>query len=180
MFFNSPDGNMYRFDEKGIAGHSIPILNREEVISEYLDNIKINLLDKQKTIKSLQEKLDTIKKEAYASEEMQEMKKERDAALADMWRGFPITESESVAIRDWKKKHDTEAHGNAQGYHGCSGGGYTYIFYPTGIGTSGVCRCDICHRRAMDAAYAHGAYSRDIYTAQMKERDGSFEFQELG
>ena len=110
---------------------------------------------------------------------MQDMKKQRDAALADMWRGFPITEKESVAIRDWKKKHDTEVHGNPHGYHGCSGGGYTYMFYPTSIGTIGSCRCDICHQRAMIAACAHGSYDRNVYQAEMKERDGIFDFQTL-
>ena len=178
--FNSPDGTMYRFHNNKSISHPIPILNREETIDEYLDNIKVNLLDKQKTIESLKKKIDGFEKEAYATKEMQDMKKQRDAALADMWRGFPITEGENKAINDWKKKHDTEAHGNPQGYHGCSGGGYTYMFYPTGIGTSGVCRCDICHRRAMDAAYAHGSYNRNVYQAEMKERGGSFEFQELG
>lgn len=178
--FNSPDGTMYRFHNNKSISHPIPILNREETIDEYLDNIKVNLLDKQKTIESLRKKIDDFEKEAYATQEMQDMKKQRDAALADMWRGFPITEGENKAINDWKKKHDTEAHGNPQGYHGCSGGGYTYMFYPTGIGTSGVCRCDICHRRAMDAAYAHGSYNRNVYQAEMKERGGSFEFQALG
>ena len=48
--FNSPDGTMYRFKDGKSLSHFIPILNREETIDEYLDNIKVNLLDKQKTI----------------------------------------------------------------------------------------------------------------------------------
>ena len=28
--------------------------------------------------------------------------------------------------------------------HGASGGGYSYTFYPTAIGCSGVIRCDNC------------------------------------
>lgn len=177
--FSSPDGTMFRFKNGKSLSHSIPILNREETIDEYLNNIKVNLLDKQKTIESLREKIDNFEKEAYATKEMQDMKKQRDTALADMWRGFPITEKESVAIRDWKKKHDTEVHGNPHGYHGCSGGGYTYMFYPTSIGTVGSCRCDICHQRSMTAACAHGSYDRNVYQAEMKERGGTFDFQTL-
>ena len=63
--FNSPDGTMFRFKNGKSLSHSIPILNREETIDEYLDNIKVNLLDKQKTIESLREKIDNFEKEAY-------------------------------------------------------------------------------------------------------------------
>ena len=51
--FNSLDGTMYKYKNGKSISHSIPILNREETIDEYLDNIKVNLLDKQKTIESL-------------------------------------------------------------------------------------------------------------------------------
>ena len=56
--FNSPDGTMYRFHNNKSISHPILILNREETIDEYLDNIKVNLLDKQKTIESLRKKID--------------------------------------------------------------------------------------------------------------------------
>ena len=62
--FNSPDGIMYRSKDSKSLSHFIPILNKEETIDEYLDNIKVNLLDKQKTIESLREKIDNFEKEA--------------------------------------------------------------------------------------------------------------------
>lgn len=48
----------------------IPILRREETIDEYLDVIKQNLLKSAADNEMLRAELNTIKKEAYASEEM--------------------------------------------------------------------------------------------------------------
>ena len=48
----------------------IPILRREETIDKYLDAIKQNLLRSAADNEMLRAELNTIKKEAYASEEM--------------------------------------------------------------------------------------------------------------
>lgn len=48
----------------------IPILRREETIDKYLDAIKQNLLRSAADNEMLRTELNTIKKEAYASEEM--------------------------------------------------------------------------------------------------------------
>lgn len=108
------------------------------------------------------------------------MKARLDEMSADYYRGFPISESESEMVSKWKRNHDATEHANPKGYHGCSGGGYSYVFYPTAIGTSGVCVCDVCRTKAYRAAFATGEYDRKTYRQYMEEHNGEIEFQELG
>lgn len=87
-----------------------------------------------------------LKEETYKDEELQDMKKQLDRMQDEYWRGFPISEKEEKAIEEWKKKHEEEVHGLKTDYErmkagGCCGGGYSYHFVPTSIGTSGVVRC---------------------------------------
>ena len=44
------------------------------------------------------------------------------------------------------KQHDTVVHNNPDQYHGASGGGFEFVFYPTGLGTAGDCICASCKR----------------------------------
>lgn len=90
--------------------------------------------------KYLMEELNKVKDEKYKDNELQKMKHELKTMRKEYHRGFPISKTEEEKIKEFMKKHN-EIHG---GYHGCSGGGFTYIFYPTAIGTSGVVRCDLC------------------------------------
>lgn len=90
--------------------------------------------------KYLMEELNKVKDEKYKDNELQKMKRELKTMRKEYHRGFPISKTEEEKIKEFMKKHN-EIHG---GYHGCSGGGFTYIFYPTAIGTSGVVRCDLC------------------------------------
>lgn len=111
--------------------------------------------------------------EHFKDETLAKLKAERDKAVKDSYRGFPITESELKAIHAWQKKHDTEVHNNPNQYHGASGGGYSFVFYPTGIGTAGECICSSCKHRALKE------YGMDYYT-HLREMGGIFQFQELG
>lgn len=163
----------------GWFGGGIPILSREETIDEYLENIKYNLLQKESRINSLQDSIKKITDEKYASEEMQKMKNQLEEARADLHRGFSITEGENDLIYNWKREHETTRHMNPKGYHGVSGGGYVYKFYPTAIGTSGVCQCTSCYRKAIVEACKEGVYNVDIFNKCMKEWGGEIEFQEL-
>lgn len=103
------------------------------------------------------------------------------------YRGFYISEKESKEVSEWQKNHDAIIHSNPNQYHRGSGEGYVYEFYPTIIGTSGVCVCCSCrnmaHRIAATAdtpvVKIYG-YDRKIYEAYMEEHNGEFEFQELG
>ena len=168
----------------GCLGSMISILQREETIDEYLDAIKQNLLRSAADNEMLRAELNTIKKEVYASEEMQKMKARLEEMQADYYRGFPISEEESKAISEWKKKHDATEHKNPKGYHGCSGGGYEYSFYPTAIGTSGVCICFTCRGKAIRYAANNSTieegYNSKLYKEYMEKHNGEFEFQELG
>lgn len=93
--------------------------------------------------KYLREELNKVKDEKYKDNELQKMKQELKTMREEYYRGFPISKVEEEKIHEFMKKHD-EIHGN---YHGCSGGGFTYIFYPTALGTSGVIRCDRCKEK---------------------------------
>ena len=162
----------------GIGGLR-PILSSEKAIDEYLNTIKRNLLSKEDTIACLREELKKAKDEAYASEEMTRMKEELDRARKSLYRGFPIDEDEDKHIRDWQHRHETLCHKNPKGYHGATGGGYTYKFYPTSIGVIGTCYCDICHHKATIAAIKDGKYDSKAYQDKLAELNGSFVFQDL-
>ena len=162
----------------GIGGLR-PILSSEKAIDEYLNTIKRNLLSKEDTIACLREELKKAKDEAYASEEMTRMKEELDRARKSLYRGFPIDEDEDKHIRDWQHRHETLYHKNPKGYHGATGGGYTYKFYPTSIGVIGTCYCDICHHKATIAAIKDGKYDSKAYQDKLAELNGSFVFQDL-
>lgn len=162
----------------GWYGGGTPILEKEKTIEDYLEVIKVNLMKKQDTIDYLRESIQTVKDEKYASEEMQKMKAKLEEAKEENRLGFPMTKGQAEAVREWRKEHELKVHKNISGYHGVSGGGYSFIFYPTAIGTSGVCRCSICHNKALKQAWEDGEYTK--YHDFMKEYGGEFEFQELG
>lgn len=161
-------------------GQILDLVNSEKDIDKLCDLIKSNLMWHIERAESFRKAAMEAREEAYASEEMQKMKKRLKEMESDYYRGFPISESESKAISEWKKEHDTKEHRNPNQYHGCSGGGYSYEFYPTAIGTSGVCICGTCRRLARDAAYKTGKYDAKAYKKYMKDHNGEFEFQELG
>ena len=92
-----------------------------------------------------------------------------------MRRGFPISAKESEAISAWKKEHDANEHGNPNQYHGASGGGYNYEFYPTGIGTFSRCVCSSCSNRAFREA--EGDIKK--YENLLKQYKGVFEFDDV-
>ena len=108
---------------------------------EILDNIE----SREYENKYLKEENKKLKDEAYKDTELAEMKKQLDAARADLRRGFGISEEEDKKIKEWQQKHEEEVHGVKPGkilYRGAAGGGYTYEFYPTGIGTFVTVKCD--------------------------------------
>lgn len=100
----------------------------------------------EEEIKSLREENKKLKEENWKDKELQDMKERLEKMQNDYWRGFPITEEEENAIREWQKKHEAEAHGLTtramrMKAGGVSGGRYSYKFLPTSIGCSGVVRC---------------------------------------
>ena len=118
-------------------------------IEDCMKSILARFETNEDTIERLKEENKKLKDEVWKDEELQNMKERLDEMKAKYYRGFPISKQEEIAIREWKKKHEEEVHGlktslqkmNAQG---ASGGRYSYIFYPTAIGYSGVVRCNVC------------------------------------
>ena len=100
--------------------------------------------DNLNKIERLEEENKKLKDEVWKDEELQKMKTELEEMRADYNRGFPITESEQKKIDAWKEKHEEEVHGvrnDMPSYKRGRGGSYSYHFYPTSIGTSGVIKC---------------------------------------
>lgn len=116
---------------------------------EIIRAIRVRNKDNVDRINHLEEENKKLKDDKYKDEELQKMKSKLEEMKKDYYRGFPISESENKAIKEWKNKHEEEVHGlitdnmklKAQGV---SGGRYTYIFYPTALGTSGVVKCGCC------------------------------------
>lgn len=131
--------------------------------------------DKSKRIEYLEQQVKELKDEHYKDKRLQELTEELNKVRADARRGFPISTKEDEAISAWKAKHDTEKHNNPNQYHGCSGGGYTYKFYPTAIGTFGECICGACHRKAFKEA----AGDVDKYSELMKSWNAFINFDDV-
>jgi len=115
-------------------------------IDKTLEEIKQEFSFKDIRIQYLEEENKKLKDEAYKDSELQSMKVQFERMQAEYYRGFPISESEDAAIKEWMEMHDRKAHGLTTDAMrmkagGCIGGRYSYHFTPTGIGTSGVVRC---------------------------------------
>ncbi len=116
-----------------------------EILDEVVDNIKI----RDSRIKYLEEENKKLKDETYKDSELAEMKEKYESMKKDLMRGFPISEKEERRIEQWRLKHEVEVHGRDTlekrlAAHGAADGGYTYEFYPCGIGIFGTIKCCNC------------------------------------
>lgn len=126
-------------------GEYIQVFPVEECVKSILSRIE----SYEDTIERLREENKKLKDEVWKDEELQNMKERLDEMKANYRRGFNITEKEYADIREWKEKHEKEVHGletplQRMNAHGAVGGGYSYTFYPTAIGCSGIVKCDAC------------------------------------
>lgn len=108
------------------------------------------------------------------------MKADRDLMEADYHRGFPITEQEQKAIREWEDQHWTNQHNAPDNKSrlakmGAIGGSFYYKFVPTSIGTSGAICCSAC----MEKARRNSGDNRDRLRELIKEYDAEYEFQDF-
>lgn len=154
---------------------SVPVLNTEEDVNEYLETIKVNFTNQRKLEKALRTRIKELEDEHYKDKRLQELTEELNKVRADARRGFSIEAKESEAIAAWKKEHDTEKHNNLNQYHGCSGGGYIYRFYPTAIGTFSECVCSSCHHKAFREAEGDNKKYNDL----MKNWNASISFDDM-
>ena len=151
---------------------------RSKKFDEAIDVIQMLFETANEEIDNLHSELAALKEEKWRDEELQKMQSELKTARSDMSRGFPITEEQLEQINKWKKLHDTAIHNNPDGYHGTAGGGYTYEFYPTGIGTFASCYCNTCRDQARRLAYANGDFNSKIYNEYIKSHNAECSFQE--
>ena len=164
-------------------GNFIEVKNIDEVCTKFCENIKVLFKHAKEMAESAQEETNALREEKWKDEELQKMKEERDKAIADMRRGFDITEEESKAIHEWKTNHNEYFH-NGRMRGGAIGGNYTYHFTPTSIGVIGSICCTSCK----NMAHYESGNSRDYVNFQawnkqvdenMKTRDAEFVFREL-
>ena len=116
-------------------------------LEDCLKAIRVRNKHNEERIKYLEEENKKLKENNYKDEELQKMKSRLENMEKDYYRGFPISESEGKAIKEWQKKHDEEVHGLTTNSlkmkaEGISGGRYSYHFLSTAIGTSGVIKCN--------------------------------------
>ena len=145
----------------------------EEEVNKKLDEIRGQFARANKLNEQLSEENYRLRDEHFKEKELAEMGKILEQMRADYWRGFPISEEEEKKINEFQKEHDTNFHSNPTQYHGVSGGGYEYVFYPTGLGTIGYCICSECKSRAIKEMGAN-------WWSKMKEWGSFVEFGDFG
>lgn len=116
-------------------------------LDKALRAIKIRNMDDRDYIRRLEKENNELKNHAYKDKELAEMRDKLNKMKSEYYRGFPISEDEEHKINEWIEKHEREVHGiktyeDKLASHGCCGGGYTYEFVPTSIGTVGTVRCN--------------------------------------
>ena len=82
----------------------------------------------------LRKKIEKVKSEKYADEELSRLKSEYEKMKSDYYRGFPISENEEKKINEWIEKQMEKN----QNTGGAIGGRFSYKFIPTGVGTVGI------------------------------------------
>lgn len=122
------------------------VLTNVAPFDEAVRSIKAHIQSIEKRNKYLESENKRLLSEHYKDKEMAAMKESLDAARKDLNRGFPISEEEWKAIKEWQRKHEEAVHGADYENHkyaksGAIGGSYTYKFIPTSIGTFGTCIC---------------------------------------
>ena len=99
----------------------------------------------EERLQSLKTKCDDLQarlNDQYANDkEIARLKEIIDKQDTELRNGFGITKEEKNAITEWERKHNLEKHGSETVYYGAIGGGMTYIFVPTSIGTVCTVKC---------------------------------------
>ena len=142
-----------------VNGKTIPVFMSNKELKEHLNAIEYNMTKLKEANDSLVEKNTALKDEHYKDKELQQMHDKLNKAIGDLNRGFPLSLEEADLIENWKDQHMTNIHKAStveqrMKLNGVSGGRWTYVFTPTGIGTFASCRCNTCYAKALDA-YNH-------------------------
>lgn len=158
-------------------------------ISTQLDEIRKAFSEAVSDKEIAEKELNEMKSEKWEEEQLKKLKEERDEAVKDKNRGFPISENEKMRIREWEKEHMRVQHGadttdKVLRKIGPIGGSFEYRFVPTSIGTVGCVVCLPCMRKAVKKACLECVDSDPVKTRKTvekykKEFDAEFEFQSL-
>ena len=159
-------------------------------MKELFDQVIYYFEQQQKENERLREANTALKSEQYAKDEVSRMKSEYDRMRKDYFRGFPISKAEDEAIAVWQTAHTEKIHKATTSrqklaLEGASGGRWSYVFVPTSLGVSGVCRCDSCYSKMMDKyreylKKEHKNYDYGVLKEMREVFDVEFEFQEIG
>lgn len=142
-------------------------------IDKNIEELQQLLHDMRRDVTTIQKMYDALNDEKWKDTELTLMKFEKNLAIKERNLGFPLTEEEHNRAIEWQKTHDTKVHNNPTHYHGVSGGGFTWCFHPTGLGTACDCICVSCQSKAIKEA------GKDWYK-HCQELDGIFEVRGLG
>ena len=145
-----------------------------KLLDERINDIKQFILMLIHNNDRLQKQLNELYDEKWADKTLQKINEELLQAKSDMHRGFPISEKDEKKINQWILKHDENVHLNPNHYHGVSGGGYEFSFYPTGLGTIAHCVCTNCKQQAIKEK------GTEWYDYCKKQLHGIFEFGDWG
>lgn len=96
-------------------------------ISEVCEKLKEYDKSRGSIIERLSKENEELKNDVWKDKEMKRLKEENERLKEDYYRGFPISKEEWAKVEKFKAAHAQET--------GVSGGGWKYIFIPTGIGT---------------------------------------------
>lgn len=106
-------------------------------IEDIFKMIRIKFEHEKDVNEILKEENKKLKDGIWEKEEVKYLKEQYEEMKKGCRNGFLISEEENKKIDLWVKQHEIDHPGG----HGCSGGKYSYIFVPTGIGTFGKIRC---------------------------------------
>ena len=110
-----------------------------EDIKKTLQKVYDHYRDVCNTNDYLRKEIEKVKSDTYKDEELAKMKSEYDRMKEDYFRGFPISKEQWKKIKEWQDKIiDKHPAGKAT-----ISGRFTYIFYPTSIGTAGEIKDNI-------------------------------------
>lgn len=133
-------------------------------------------IEQQNKIKEANKKLKEFEQNVYKDQQMQKMRTALMQMEDDYYRGFPITKEEKKNIYNWVINHENTYHGGYPCYHGVSGGGYSYQFHPTAIGTGGQIICNSCREKARRESSGKNLQQ---YEELLKKYDAIFYFQQI-
>ena len=109
---------------------------------ETISDVYEQLTEQLQSLRNQRDDLQARLNDQYANDkEIARLKEIIDEQDTELRNGFGITKEENNAITEWERKHNLEKHGSETVYYGAVGGGMTYIFVPTSIGTVCTVKC---------------------------------------